>query len=68
MKIMNTIKSYRGPMATVVACPHCKMTVRVPKSRPGFNVGRGYGLREINKARKQVYDHIIATHQKETTL
>lgn len=46
----------RGPFAIVRVCGVCGHTEKVAKGRPG--VGRGYGMREGNKARGRMIKHI----------
>jgi len=45
-------------MATVRVCDICGHIEKVVKGRPG--VGRGYGMREGNKARGRMIQHINA--------
>ncbi len=49
-----------GPAATVRTCRLCGHAEIVRKGRPG--VGRGYGMREGNKARGRMIQHIKWTH------
>ena len=50
----------RGPMAVIRQCAHCKHFEIV---RVGMNgVGRGYGMREGNKARGRMIQHIKSAH------
>lgn len=51
-----------GPLAVVRACNLCKFTL-IRKRRPG--VGRGNGMREGNKQRGEIIQHIKATHPAE---
>ena len=55
-----------GPMATVYACPCCKFTIKVPRSRPGDRVGRGYGLRTGSIAFGQMISHVREHHPEQS--
>jgi hypothetical protein len=52
--------SREGPMAVVRYCLHCKHMEIVRKGMRG--VGRGYGMREGNKARGRMIEHIKKSH------
>jgi hypothetical protein len=54
-------KRYEGPTAVVRACtvPGCGFTVRRGKTTGG---GRGNGMREGNKQRGEMIQHIKAAH------
>ena len=56
-------KTYHGPVAVVRACNYCRHIEKVPVGRAG--VGRGYGMREGNKARGRMIQHIKDHHQGE---
>lgn len=58
------MKVYRLPLGVVRACPCCKHTEIVRTGISG--VGRGYGMREGNKARGRMIQHIRAAHPKHT--
>jgi hypothetical protein len=49
-----------GPYATIRACRHCKHFEKVLKGLP--HAGRGYGMREGNKARGRIIQHIKTAH------
>lgn len=49
-----------GGIATIRRCNICGHLERVEKGRP--NVGRGYGMREGNKARGRMIQHIKDCH------
>jgi hypothetical protein len=51
-----------GPFATVYACPCCKFLIRIPRSRPGDRVGRGYGLRTGGAAFSKMCAHVRNEH------
>ena len=51
---------FRGPLAVIRACKYCGFKVRLDKGIPG--VGRGYGMREGNKARGQIIQHLKKEH------
>lgn len=51
----------RGPFATIRVCDICGHAEKVATGRPG--VGRGYGLREGNKARGRMIQHIKDAHK-----
>jgi hypothetical protein len=55
-------KTQIGPLATIRSCtaPGCNFTVKVKKGNP--SVGRGYGMREGNKARGKIIQHIKQDH------
>ena len=52
-----------GPMASVRGCLLCKHYESIPVNRR--NVGRGYGMREGNKARGKMIQHIKECHPRE---
>jgi len=54
------VRTTAGPFATVRVCVHCGHREIVRKGRPG--VGRGYGMREGNKARGRMIAHLKAEH------
>lgn len=59
------IKVYRGPFATVYACPFCKHTEvvkRLPRLMAG-KIGRGFGLRTGGTAHSKVGAHIRKEHK-----
>ena len=49
----------KGPFAVVRICRYCKHYETVPIGR-GY--GRGYGMREGNKARGRMIQHLKQTH------
>lgn len=49
-----------GPLAVIRQCLHCKHFEIVRKGLPG--VGRGYGMREGNKARGRIIQHVKTAH------
>ena len=49
-----------GPLAVVRACRLCRHIVKIPKGLRG--AGRGYGMREGNKARGEMIQHFKAVH------
>lgn len=51
--------TYRGPFGVVRACHHCSFSHKLPVGR-GF--GRGHGMREGNKSRGILIQHIKAEH------
>lgn len=51
---------YSSAIAVVRACNHCKHTERITCGIRG--AGRGYGMREGNKARGRMIQHIKAEH------
>ena len=51
---------YKGPLAVVRKCKYCDHTERINCGVPG--VGRGYGMREGNKARGRMIQHIKKYH------
>lgn len=53
-------RTLEGPYAVVRACNHCSHTETVKKGVRG--VGRGYGMREGNKARGRIIQHIKEFH------
>ncbi len=53
-------KTYYGPLAVVRACNYCSFTVRLEIGHGG---GRGYGMREGNKARGRMIQHIKECHE-----
>mgnify|MGYP000878549199 CR=1 FL=1 len=53
-------KTVEGPFAVMRCCNHCRHFEKVLKGRPG--VGRGYGMREGNKARGRMIEHINTMH------
>lgn len=53
-------KTVEGPMAVIRTCIHCGHFEKVRKGLLG--VGRGYGMREGNKARGRMIQHINANH------
>lgn len=53
------VDSYRGPLGSVIACPHCLFAVKIPRGR---GMGRGYGLASNSQARSKVIAHIKAEH------
>jgi ribosomal protein L13E len=56
-------KVTEGPLAVIRQCLHCKHHEVVRKGRPG--VGRGYGMREGNKARGRMIQHVKTAHPAE---
>lgn len=56
-------KTTEGPQAVIRNCLYCKHFELVRKGRPG--VGRGYGMREGNKARGRIIQHVKAAHPTE---
>jgi hypothetical protein len=52
-----------GPRAVVRQCQCCKHFELVRKGIPG--VGRGYGMREGNKARGRIIQHFKTAHPAE---
>ena len=52
-----------GPLAVVLQCSMCKHFELVRKGLRG--VGRGYGMREGNKARGRIIQHIKSAHPAE---
>lgn len=54
------MKVFRAPLGVVRVCPCCKHSEIVKTGIQG--VGRGYGMREGNKARGRMIQHIKATH------
>lgn len=61
-KAVDYVQKFKGPIATVYGCPFCKHMTRIPKSRPGDRVGRGYGLRTGGPAFHQMAAHIRKEH------
>ena len=55
-------RKVEGPLAVVRICKICGHQEVVKKGLPG--VGRGYGLREGNKARGRMIQHINECHKK----
>lgn len=53
-------KTYEGPFAVVRACNYCNHIEKVQKGVR--NAGRGYGMREGNKARGRMIQHLKAEH------
>lgn len=53
-------KTYEGPLAVIRACSCCKHFEIVRKGLHG--AGRGYGMREGNKARGRIIQHIKTAH------
>lgn len=53
------IKRFEGPLAVVRSCTICGHFDRLPKVRGG---GRGWGMREGNKQRGRLIQHILAAH------
>lgn len=49
-----------GPLGVVRVCKFCKFSVMVAIGIP--NVGRGYGMREGNKARGKMIQHFNTEH------
>lgn len=58
MREMFTV--HEGPLAVVRQCTLCKHFELVRKGLRG--VGRGYGMREGNKARGRIIQHIKLNH------
>lgn len=56
-------KTVVGPMAVIRTCTVCGHFEIVKKGLRG--VGRGYGMREGNKARGRMIQHIKQAHQAE---
>lgn len=56
------MKTTMGPLATIRTCTvkGCGFSAKV--KRGALNVGRGYGMREGNKARSKVINHIKSAH------
>lgn len=52
-----------GPFAVVRVCNFCKHTEKIAVGFEG--AGRGYGMREGNKARGRMLQHIKAAHPAE---
>ena len=52
-----------GPLAVVRVCDICGHIEKVAVGVPG--VGRGYGMREGNKARGRMIQHINSKHKGE---
>jgi hypothetical protein len=50
-----------GPFAVLRCCNHCRHVEKVQKGLRG--AGRGYGMREGNKARGRMIEHINTVHQ-----
>lgn len=57
------IRTTRGGIATVYACPFCREFRKLPKGRAG--VGRGYGLGMGGKLTAELGAHIRAEHAAE---
>ncbi len=55
------IKAFDGPMAITRSCTLCKHYDLVRKERPG-NAGRGWGMREGNKQRGRMIQHVKSEH------
>jgi len=53
------VDTLRRPLGTVRVCKHCGHTETV-KASPG--AGRGYGMREGNKARGRMIQHLKDSH------
>lgn len=53
-------RTIKGPMAVVRACDFCGHIEKIPVGVPG--VGKGYGMREGNKARGRMIQHIKDKH------
>lgn len=51
-----------GPFAVVRVCNFCKHGESIPVGRGG---GRGYGMREGNKARGRMIQHVKIAHPDE---
>lgn len=51
---------FEGPRAVVRGCLFCKHFEKIQKGLPG--VGRGYGMREGNKARGRMIQHVKEEH------
>lgn len=60
------MREWSGPMATIRTCLICKHAEIVRKTPKGLGLGRGpgrgYGLREGNKARGRMFDHYKEKH------
>lgn len=56
----NFIRVSEGPFAVVRACTLCGFRSIVKKGL--FGAGRGYGMREGNKARGTMIQHVKACH------
>jgi hypothetical protein len=54
-------KRYNGVFAITAQCSHCKHMDIVRKERPGM-AGRGWGMREGNKQRGRMIQHVKAEH------
>ncbi len=52
---------YNGPFAIVAGCNLCKHVDTFRKPRPG-TVGRGWGMREGNKQRGRMIQHVKKAH------
>lgn len=59
----NLIKEVRGPLASIRVCRICGHAEVVHVGIRG--VGRGYGMREGNKARGRMIQHIKNNHPAE---
>lgn len=57
-------KRFDGPAAIVATCNHCKHADIVRKER---NPGRGWGMREGNKQRGRMIQHIKTMHPEKLT-
>ena len=55
------IKRYDGPVALAAGCTLCKHTDRTIKP-PRGRAGRGWGMREGNKLRGRMIQHVKAEH------
>ncbi len=54
---------FEGPRMVIRSCRWCKHMELVPKGLRG--VGRGYGMREGNKARGRMIQHVKVEHPRE---
>lgn len=59
-KIAKHFKTYARPLGTVRVCNHCGHVEIVKSGTRG--TGRGYGMREGNKARGRMIQHIKTHH------
>lgn len=55
--------TYRGPLSVVRACKWCPHVELIKKGVRG--AGRGYGMREGNKARGRIITHVRENHPEE---
>jgi hypothetical protein len=60
IKFQKYFRTFSGPFAVVRACNFCNHVETVKKGIPG--AGRGYGMREGNKARGRMIQHIKENH------